>query len=204
MKWGAGVALVGLLVGCTSEPPAPPLAKTVTVTQTASPKPTKEPTPPSPDPVLGPGISCGPGSQAVDPQGLLIGFRLWIVTRVVNGDTVEAKPCDGGREIDVQFIGIDTPEPVGCYGPEASAFTHRWLNRRLVRLDFDKDRIDPYGRTLAYVITEDGHLFNELLVRWGFATVATYPPNTKHVREFRRAERRAHEQGLGLWSVCGV
>jgi hypothetical protein len=29
--------------------------------------------------------------------------------------------------------------------------------------------------------------------------VTTYPPNDKHVRAFKRAERRAREQNLGLW-----
>jgi micrococcal nuclease len=213
MKLAVGIVLVALLAGCSSDPVSvdherPPTV-TVTVSQGASAMPTHQPQPPNPPDVTLSGVSCGHGdSQALDPQGLPVGFRLWVVRRVIDGDTVEAMPCAGGRVIDVRLIGIDTPEtvdpsePVQCYGPEASAFTHRWLNRRLVRLDFDKDRIDPYGRTLAYVVTEDGHLFNQLLVRWGFATVATFPPNVKHVNAFKQAERRAQEQNLGLWGAC--
>jgi micrococcal nuclease len=64
------------------------------------------------------------------------------------------------------------------------------------------NEIDPYGRTLAFVITESGELLNALLVRWGFARVTTYPPNDKHVSAFKRTERRARGQNLGLWGAC--
>ena len=56
------------------------------------------------------------------------------VARVVDGDTIEASI--GGRTEDVRLIGIDTPEtvkpgaPVECFGPQASRFTHRLLEKR--------------------------------------------------------------------------
>lgn len=77
------------------------------------------------------------------------------VTRVVDGDTVEVR--FRGRTIDVRLIGIDTPEtvdptqPVGCYGKAASNFTTARLSGERVRLEFDVERTDRYGRTLAYV-----------------------------------------------------
>jgi endonuclease YncB( thermonuclease family) len=102
-----------------------------------------------------------------------------IVTRVIDGDTVE---IEDGRCI--RLIGVDTPEVYGgaeCYGPEASAFTERRLEGETVRLEFDKDRTDQYGRTLAYVwtesATESGRLFNRALVAQGLATVTFYEPN---------------------------
>ena len=91
----------------------------------------------------------------------------------------------------VRFIGVDTPEtvapgqPIECYGPEASQFTTRQLTGQRIRLEFDVDRIDPFGRTLAYLWMRDGSLFNETLVRRGFATVATYPPDTRYVAAIR-------------------
>src|SRR4051794_24270935 len=60
------------------------------------------------------------------------------IVRVVDGDTVEID-LDGKRD-DLRLIGIDTPEtvkpgtPVQCYGPRASAFTHRLLDGRTVRI----------------------------------------------------------------------
>jgi micrococcal nuclease len=110
--------------------------------------------------------------------------------------------------VDVRLIGIDTPEtvepgvPVMCFGPEASRFTTSQLEGRRVRLEFDVERLDRYGRTLAYVWI-GGRLFNEVLVRRGFAVVTTYPPDVKYVDRFVAAQRAARGGGRGLWSACG-
>jgi micrococcal nuclease len=127
------------------------------------------------------------------------------VTRVVDGDTVEVDL--NGREVDVRLIGIDTPEtvapdePVECYGEEASAYTSSRLEGRTVRLEFDVERLDRYGRTLAYAwIGEE--LFNETLVAEGYAVVSTYPPNVAYVDRFVAAQREARESGRGLWTAC--
>ena len=128
------------------------------------------------------------------------------VTRVVDGDT--AHVLFRGRDVTVRFIGVDTPEtvapgqPIECYGPEASQFTTRQLTGEQIRLEFDVDRIDPFGRTLAYLWMRDGSLFNETLVRRGFATVATYPPDTRYVQRFEAAQRVARAAGRGLWGAC--
>ena len=56
-----------------------------------------------------------------------------------------------------------------------------------VRLVRDVEERDRYGRLLAYVYRErDGLFVNAELVRRGYATVATFPPNVAHEREFRR------------------
>ena len=76
-----------------------------------------------------------------------------LVTRVVDGDTVEAR--FDGRPITVRLIDIDTPEsvapdqPVQCFALRASAYTTGRLEGARVRLQFDLERIDPFGRTLA-------------------------------------------------------
>ena len=128
------------------------------------------------------------------------------VTRVVDGDTAHVSLR--GRDVTIRFIGVDTPEtvapgqPIECYGPEASHFTTQQLTGRTVRLQFDVERIDPYGRTLAYIWMPDGSLFNQTLVRRGFATVATYPPDTRYVDRFERAQRAAKAANIGLWGAC--
>jgi micrococcal nuclease len=128
-----------------------------------------------------------------------------VVTRVVDGDTVEVGL--GGRELDVRLIGIDTPEsvkpdaPVECFGPEASAYTRGRLEGETVRLEFDVERLDRFDRTLAYVWLGD-ELFNETLVREGYALVTTFPPNVRYVERFVDAQRLAREDGRGLWSAC--
>jgi micrococcal nuclease len=130
-----------------------------------------------------------------------------VVTRTVDGDTVYVRYR--GREIDVRLIGIDTPEtvdplqPVGCYGPQASHFTERVLTGEPIRLEFDVERHDRYGRVLAYVWLRD-HLFNRRLVVQGYAVVSTYPPNVRYERRFEAAQRIAMRDERGLWGACPV
>jgi len=127
------------------------------------------------------------------------------VTRVVDGDTIEVQL--GGREVDIRLIGIDTPEsvapdqPIECYGRRASAYTESRLEGEIVRLEFDVERLDRYGRTLAYVWVDD-ELFNETLVAEGYAVVTTFPPNVTYVDRFLAAQRAAREAGRGLWGEC--
>src|SRR3954468_3996648 len=79
------------------------------------------------------------------------------VVRVVDGDTIVAS-VDGHDEY-VRYIGVDTPEtvkpdtPVQCFGPRASDENHRLVEGRTVRLVFDREQRDDYGRLLAYVYT---------------------------------------------------
>ena len=124
---------------------------------------------------------------------------------MVDGDTVEAD--FRGRTLTVRLIGIDTPEsvapdePVQCFAIEASSYTSDRLEGERVRLQFDVERIDPYGRTLAYVWLGD-ELFNETLVRQGYAFVTTYPPNVRYLDRFRAAQREARSAGRGVWGRC--
>jgi len=127
------------------------------------------------------------------------------VTSTVDGDTIRVR--FRGRDLDVRLIGVDTPEtvdpnePVQCYGPEASDFTERKLAGRSIRLEFDVERLDRYGRTLAYVWL-DGRLFNRTLVADGYAAVSTYPPNVRYVNVFEAAQRIAKRERRGRWGAC--
>jgi micrococcal nuclease len=127
------------------------------------------------------------------------------VVRVVDGDTIEAQV--GDRVEDVRYIGVDTPEtvkpdtPVQCFGPQASAFNHRLVEQRQVRLVFGVERRDVYGRLLAYVYL--GRRFvNASLVRRGLARSLTIPPNDRFAPLFRRLEMQAARAGRGLWGAC--
>jgi endonuclease YncB( thermonuclease family) len=128
-----------------------------------------------------------------------------LVTRVVDGDTVEAR-IDGEVE-DVRLIGVDTPEtvkpgePVQCFGPQASRFAHRLLEGQRVRLVFGAERRDPYDRLLAYAYL-DGRFVNATLVRRGLARTLTIPPNDRFAPRLRRLELDAARAGRGLWGAC--
>jgi len=127
------------------------------------------------------------------------------VTRSVDGDTIEA--VVDGRTEDVRYIGVDTPEsvkpdtPVECYALRASHFNEDLVEGETVRLDFDAERRDVYGRLLAYVHVGD-EFVNAELVRRGFARTLTIPPNTRYAGLFDRLQREAADSERGLWGAC--
>jgi micrococcal nuclease len=97
------------------------------------------------------------------PQGVQGPYT---VLRVVDGDTIHVSV--DGKKLKIRMIGLDTPEvvdprkPVQCFGREASAQAKTILGGQQVYLETDpsQDSIDKYGRTLVYVWTESGRLFN--------------------------------------------
>jgi micrococcal nuclease len=152
--------------------------------------------------VVGGRLAVGGGSAASEPSS-------GQVVRVVDGDTIRVRL--GGREERVRYIGVDTPEtvkprtPVQCFGRAASAYNQRLVRGRSVRLVFDAERRDRYGRLLAYVYRRpDGLFVNAELVRRGFAQTLTIPPNVAHAAEFRALAGRARRDGRGLWAACGA
>jgi micrococcal nuclease len=127
------------------------------------------------------------------------------VSRAVDGDTVEVQL--GGREEDVRYIGVDTPEtvkpgtPVQCFGPRAHRFNSHLVGGERVRLVFGEERRDVYGRLLAYVYRGDRFVNAELLRR-GLARTLTIPPNDRFAERFERLQTAAARAGRGLWGAC--
>ncbi len=179
------------------------LATPEPATTTPAPAPPDPPTttPAPPEPVTAPPTLPAPGPPAV---ALAEGDDT-SVESVVDGDTIVVA---GGTR--VRLIGIDTPEtkdprkPVQCFGREASAFTSSLLQAGTpVRLVYDVERLDRYGRTLAYVYRlADGLFVNAALVADGYASVATFPPNVAHVDDFTALAAAARDANRGLWSAC--
>lgn len=126
------------------------------------------------------------------------------VVRVVDGDTIVVLADE--EEIKVRFIGVNTPESVHEdesrnteYGKEAAVFTENLLDSRRVYLVYDEDKEDDYGRTLAYVYTEDKQFINLLLVEKGYAECMRIEPNVKYASEFEEAESAAKAADKGFW-----
>lgn len=133
---------------------------------------------------------------------------LLLVTRVIDGDTIEVE--NGER---IRYIGIDTPEtvdprkPVQCFGKEATEKNKELVEGKQVRLEKDITDRDRYNRLLRYVYVADTPKRSELfvnfeLVKQGFAYSYTYPPDVAHQSEFIAAQEEAQEAGRGLWSTC--
>ena len=154
----------------------------------------------------------GPATLPEEPPG----FERGVVTRVVDGDTVEVRvtgratgPGAGraeiGRVYDVRLIGIDTPEsvkpntPVQCFAKEASAATAALIESQPVTLVKDVEEADRYERLLRYVYFGD-ELVGARLVVNGYAFAYTYPPNVRHADLFVQLQREARWEDRGLWS----
>lgn len=122
------------------------------------------------------------------------------VARVIDGDTI--KLVNGER---VRYIGIDTPELhhpkklVEYLAKEAKEFNQKLVGGKVVRLEFDVEKRDKYGRLLAYVYV--GNTFvNARLLEEGYAQILTIPPNLKYADEFLKLQRKAREENRGLWA----
>ena len=126
-----------------------------------------------------------------------------VVERVVDGDTIVVRGV--GR---VRLIGVDTPEtvhpsrPVEFFGREASAFAKRLLQGQRVRLEYDREPTDRYGRTLAYVHLADGTFVNAEIILRGYGHAYTRFP-FRHLERFRQLEREARAAGRGLLGPSG-
>jgi micrococcal nuclease len=124
---------------------------------------------------------------------------------VVDGDTIEVSV--DGRSEDVRYIGIDTPEsvapgrPVECFAKAAARENERLVGGKTVRLVFDRERRDRYGRLLAYVYVGESFV-NAALVERGFARTLEIEPNTSHAGRLARLEAEAGRRGRGLWDAC--
>ncbi len=123
------------------------------------------------------------------------------VVRVIDGDTIEVT---GGTR--VRLIGVDTPETAACFNADATRYANELLPAGTqVRLVYDVQRLDSFGRTLAYVYKlSDGVFVNLALARNGFAQQLTVPPNVAHAEEFRIAAASARTADLGLWRACAA
>lgn len=135
--------------------------------------------------------------------------QIYIVKRVVDGDTVELD--DGQR---VRYLNVDTPEsvkpgvPPQCFSLNAKAENEKMLGNKRIKLTFDKQKTDRYGRILAYVFPENTTNFdiknsiNVKLVENGFAKGLFIRPNLSNKDYFIKLENEAQKKKIGLWGVC--
>lgn len=136
-----------------------------------------------------------------------------LVTRVVDGDTLK---LENGKYL--RLLGIDTPEMhesaklhrdaqrsgqsvevIKQSGRQSYEFTKQLVEKKRVRLEFDKERHDRYNRVLAYVYLPDGIFLNAIIVEEGYASLMTYPPNVKYADLFLKLYQQARENKRGLW-----
>lgn len=141
----------------------------------------------------------------------------FLVTRVVDGDTLVLNKTQT-----VRLIGIDTPElhesqklerdvarsgqskaHIQALGQEASDFTRTLVLGQKVRLQYDHQRTDKYGRMLAYVFLQDGTFVNEELIKAGYARGYFKFP-FQYSEQFKKDEETAKIQLMGIWKHSSI
>lgn len=124
-------------------------------------------------------------------------FKEVVVARVLDGDTIQTS---AGEKI--RYIGINAPEKGEMLFEEALKLNESLTLNKTIRLEFDSQSLDRYGRILAYVFSND-KLINLEMVRLGLATIQTIQPNVKYQDAIIAAQKEAREKCLGVWkSLC--
>ncbi|WP_272698684.1 thermonuclease family protein [Desulfovibrio sp. Fe33] len=120
---------------------------------------------------------------------------------VLDGDSLRVEYR--GDALEVRLIGVDAPEYRQEFSRKAREFSLRFCHRKTLRLEFDRQRRDRYGRTLAYVY--DGErMLNEEIVRAGLAIPVKIKPNARHYSRFKLAEKEARAKRHGFWRKGGL
>lgn len=124
------------------------------------------------------------------------------IKKIYDGDTLLL-----ANGVKVRLLGINAPEvskrdkiaDVG--GEEAKQWLIQKLQGTLIKLRYDVERKDKYGRVLAYVFTKNNKHINLQLVANGLATVSLYPPNLNYADQLISAQQQAESQKLGIWDM---
>jgi endonuclease YncB( thermonuclease family) len=123
------------------------------------------------------------------------------VIEVLDGDTVI---IDDARRSSVRYLGIDTPEvrqrdsPGEPMAEEAKDYNEDLVGDKQIKLEFDEEKYDVYGRMLAHVYV-DGVFVNLELLREGLATDMIIMPNSKHADSIHEALSEAKKHKRGIW-----
>ncbi len=135
----------------------------------------------------------------VSPANLLA--QTWHSVRwVSDGDTIilSTGQC-------IRYIGVNAPEidhehqQAQPYGYQAKSFNKNLILSKRIRLEYDLERHDRYGRELAYIFLEDGTFVNARLLKAGMVFYLYRKPNLKYNEALMKAQQEAMAQKTGIW-----
>jgi len=125
----------------------------------------------------------------------------WYKVKWVNdGDTIVL--TNGNR---VRYIGINAPEidhenqKAEPYGYKARSFNKTVVLSQKIRLEFDRERHDRYGRLLAYIFLANGSCLNSQMLENGMAYYLYRRPNVKYEKRLLKKQQAAMKDQKGLW-----
>lgn len=116
------------------------------------------------------------------------------VVGVMSGDTLTIQTAKG-ELFKVRLAEVDAPELSQTFGKQARQFTENLVMGKTVLIQYDT--VDKYHRLIGKLILPDGRIFNQELLRHGFAWhYRVHYPVNEYLREL---EYRAWEKKAGLW-----
>jgi micrococcal nuclease len=134
-----------------------------------------------------------------------IGKSFISIERVNDGDTVTARV--NGRQEKIRLLGIDAPEMgQSPWGEIARRYLSSLVSSSSasVRIEYDTERRDKYGRLLAYLWTKNGRMANREMLTEGCAFLFIIPPNSKYAGQMIDDEREARKKQAGVWQKNGL
>ena len=123
------------------------------------------------------------------------------VKYVIDGDTIVLQ--DGRK---VRYVGINAPEighkdrPGEPFGRKATEYNRKLVQGKKVHIVPAGDRIDRFGRLLAFVYLRDGRMVNEKMLRAGLAHVCFFSKDLKNKNLLLQAQLFAINSRKGIWS----
>lgn len=127
------------------------------------------------------------------------------VARVIDGDTFVLSDSQH-----VRMLGINCPEiarlykPVEPYSTEAAIKTKSFIENKIVKLTFEGNTHDIFGRVLAYVwLTDvngkDSIFVQAELLKQGLSRISYYPKGKRYYDLYYNLRRTAIKNKLGIW-----
>jgi len=128
--------------------------------------------------------------------------RLYLVTEVIDGDTIEINGSDR-----IRLLEIEAPERGECYFSESKEALSNLIQGEYVRLEKDISGIDFYGRLLRYVFlpqqdTMDDTFVNDYMLEQGFADIYESSQDKRYRGILMHGRNEAVTMGKGMWSEC--
>jgi micrococcal nuclease len=136
--------------------------------------------------------------------------QTFVVTHVVDGDTIDVAASPAAKPTRVRLLGIDAPEMHGedgraeFWAEAATKYAVARSDHKTVTLKLEPTETrDRYGRLLAYVYLSDVEMLNLALVRDGQAYADRRFRHTMRP-QFEQTENGARKKGTGLWKDVQV
>lgn len=132
------------------------------------------------------------------PPGVPENAQVGTVVDALDADTVRV--AVGQATHDISVIGVARPASGTCGVAEADAFARQELPAgATVYLLADAQDAGADGAPQRYLWDGEGELYNDKLLREGFAKVASAPPNQRFQEQLAGAEAEARAAGRGVW-----